>query len=92
MARDRYTCQYCGVQPGRAKLTLDHVVPRSHGGETRWENVVTACGPCNRRKGNRTPAEAAMTLHCQPRRPRYIALTLLEGAGAPEVWNKYMYF
>jgi hypothetical protein len=77
---------------GRARLTLDHVVPRSHGGETRWDNVVTACGPCNRRKGNRTPAEAAMTLHCQPRRPRYIALTLLEGTGAPEVWNKYMYF
>jgi 5-methylcytosine-specific restriction endonuclease McrA len=91
MARDGYTCQYCNGQPGRARLTLDHVVPRSKGGETRWENVVTACGPCNRRKGNRTPEEAGMPLPRQPRRPRYLAMTLLEGAGAPEVWNKYMY-
>lgn len=92
MARDHYTCQYCGVQPGKASLTLDHVLPRSRGGETRWDNVVTACGPCNRRKGNRTPDEAAMPLRSQARRPRYLALTLLEGTSAPEVWNKYMYF
>jgi 5-methylcytosine-specific restriction endonuclease McrA len=92
LARDHYACQYCNVQPGKAHLTIDHVVPRSRGGETHWENVVTACGPCNRRKGNRTPAEAGMFLLRQPRRPRYLALTLLEGAGAPEVWSKYMYF
>ena len=92
MARDHYTCQYCGGQPGKARLTVDHVVPRSRGGETHWENVVTACGPCNRRKGNRTPEEARMMLRCRPRRPRYLALSLLEGPGAPEVWNKYMYF
>ena len=92
LARDHYTCQYCKVQPGKAHLTLDHVVPRSRGGETHWENVVTACGPCNRRKGNRTPEEAGMFLRRRPRRPRYLALTLLEGAGAPEEWSKYMYF
>jgi 5-methylcytosine-specific restriction endonuclease McrA len=92
LARDQYTCQYCGAKPGRANLTIDHIVPRSRGGETLWENVVTACGPCNRRKGDRTPQEAKMPLKRQPRRPRYLALTLLEGARAPQVWNKYMYF
>jgi 5-methylcytosine-specific restriction endonuclease McrA len=92
LARDHYTCQYCQQQLGRANLTIDHVVPRSRGGETRWENVVTACGACNRRKGNRTPQEAKMPLHRQPRRPRYLALTLLEGARAHQTWNKYMYF
>jgi 5-methylcytosine-specific restriction endonuclease McrA len=92
LARDHYTCQYCGAQPGKANLTVDHVVPRSKGGDTCWENVSTACGPCNRRKGNRTPEEASMPLQHQPRRPRYLALTLLEGASAPQAWNKYMYF
>ncbi len=92
LARDHYICQYCNAQPGKAHLTLDHVVPRSRGGETRWENVVTACGACNRRKGDRTPEEAKMPLQRQPRRPRYLALTLLEEARAPQVWDKYMYF
>jgi 5-methylcytosine-specific restriction endonuclease McrA len=92
VARDHYTCQYCGIQPGRSNLTIDHILPRSRGGETRWENVVAACGPCNRRKGNRTPDEARMPLACRPRRPRYLALSLLEGSSAPQVWNKYMYF
>lgn len=92
LARDQYTCQYCGVQPGRAQLTMDHVVPRSRGGETCWENVVTACGPCNRRKGGRTPDEAQMPVLKVPRRPRYLALTLLEGSSAHETWDKYMYF
>ena len=92
LARDHYTCQYCRAQPGKAQLTIDHVLPRSRGGETTWENIVTACGHCNRRKCNRTPEEARMPLRRSPRRPRYLALTLLEGTGAHEVWNKYMYF
>jgi 5-methylcytosine-specific restriction endonuclease McrA len=92
LARDHYTCQYCNAQPGKARLTIDHVLPRSRGGETRWENVVTACAACNRRKGDRTPVEATMPLLRQPRRPRYLALTLLEEARAPQVWDKYMYF
>ena len=92
LARDHYTCQYCNAQPGKAHLTIDHVLPRSRGGETRWENVVTACAACNRRKGDRTPVEATMPLLRQPRRPRYLALTLLEEARAPQVWDKYMYF
>jgi 5-methylcytosine-specific restriction endonuclease McrA len=92
LARDHYTCQYCGAQPGKANLTVDHVLPRSRGGETTWENIVTACGPCNRRKGSRTPEEANLHLQSQPSRPRYLAITLLAGASTPEVWDKYMYF
>ncbi|MCD6288856.1 MAG: HNH endonuclease [Anaerolineae bacterium] len=90
MARDRYTCQYCGAQPGKAELTLDHVIPRSQGGETSWENVVTACRACNQRKGNRTPAQAGMKLLHKPRRPRYIALALIGEPVQFEVWGKYL--
>jgi 5-methylcytosine-specific restriction endonuclease McrA len=70
-ARDRNTCQYCGRRPQRAELNLDHVVPRSHGGVTSWENVVCSCVPCNLRKGGRTPDQAHMKLLRQPIRPRW---------------------
>ncbi len=90
LARDHYTCQYCGRQPARKDLTVDHIVPRSRGGRTTWENVVTACQRCNGHKGNRTPEEASMDVLCQPARPRYVALALVEGAEARHVWDKYL--
>lgn len=90
LARDMYTCQYCGSTPGRTELTLDHVIPRSRGGATSWENVVAACGPCNRRKGNRTPDEANMNLLSTPGRPRFVAVVMLGEASAHEVWSKYL--
>ncbi len=90
LARDLYTCQYCGGQPGRGELTVDHIVPRSRGGTTAWENVVAACGPCNRRKGNRTPEEANMKLLSTPARPRFIAVVLLGEAQGHEAWYKYL--
>lgn len=90
LSRDNYTCQYCGDQPGKAELTIDHVLPRSRGGAHMWENVVTACSPCNRRKGGRTPAEAGMALRREPFRPRYIAVALLGHAEVREVWEKYL--
>lgn len=89
-ARDQYVCQYCGVQLGRSELTIDHVIPRSQGGETTWENVVTACRRCNQRKGNRTPAQAGLRLRSRPRRPRYVALALMGEAAPHEVWQKYL--
>ena len=64
--RDHFTCQYCGVQPGSEELTLDHVIPRSQGGESRWENCVLACLACNKRKDNRTPQQARMRLRNKP--------------------------
>ncbi|HUN21867.1 MAG TPA: HNH endonuclease [Anaerolineales bacterium] len=65
--RDQYTCQYCGAQD--QPLTIDHVFPRHRGGKHVWENVVTACQSCNRRKGNRTLDEVHMPLRHLPRRP-----------------------
>ena len=64
--RDSFTCQYCGA---RGEMTFDHVIPRSKGGRTTWENVVAACGPCNLTKGARTLRQVGMTLRRRPRRP-----------------------
>ncbi|CAN1210106.1 HNH endonuclease [Tumidithrix helvetica PCC 7403] len=68
LRRDRQACQYCG---STKKLTLDHVIPRAQGGPHTWENVVTACEPCNLRKGNRTPLEANMPLRSKPKAPTH---------------------
>ncbi len=65
--RDRYTCQYCGRET--KELTLDHVLPRFRGGGHSWENVVSACTPCNHRKAGSTPREAGMRLHRIPTAP-----------------------
>jgi 5-methylcytosine-specific restriction endonuclease McrA len=89
--RDNFTCQYCGTTPGRGLLTLDHIMPRSRGGTTTWENVVAACRQCNMRKGSRTPEEAHMTLRKTPGRPHYVAFLLLSEANAKDVWRKYVY-
>jgi 5-methylcytosine-specific restriction endonuclease McrA len=67
--RDNYTCQYCGRQ--LKALTLDHVIPRSRNGAHTWENIVSACGHCNRKKAGRTPAEAGMKLLHQPVKPKF---------------------
>lgn len=69
-ARDQNRCQYCGRRFPTSELSVDHVVPRSQGGRTAWENVVCACVRCNVRKGGRTPEQAHMTLTHTPRRPR----------------------
>lgn len=75
-ARDRNTCQYCGVRFPRMELNLDHVVPRSAGGTSTWENVVCSCHACNRRKGGRTPSQAGMRLLHPPRRPEWTPFML----------------
>jgi hypothetical protein len=72
--RDRFTCCYCGSQPGPAELTIDHVVPKSRGGQSSWVNCVLACVDCNKRKAARTPAEAKMKLRSQPRRPNFMPI------------------
>ena len=77
--RDGSACQYCGDRKARSELNLDHVVPRSRGGMTTWENIVCACLECNRLKGGRTPEEAGMRLRRKPRRPSwtpFVARTL----------------
>jgi len=89
--RDRNQCQYCGARPPRDQMTIDHVVPRSRGGKTVWENVVLACSKCNARKGNRLPSECGMTLIRKPRKPHWLFATRFEFA--PEdrsVWQKFI--
>ncbi len=85
--RDGYRCMYCGSS---RNLTIDHVIPRSQGGGDTWENLVTACEPCNRRKGSRTPQQAGMQFLQPPRRPHYL-LFWLRGAGEVDPsWKPYL--
>ncbi len=91
--RDRFTCQYCGAT---GSLTFDHVVPRRLGGKTTWENIATACGPCNMKKGGRTPKQAHMTLHRTPIRPTSWQLQQKGKSYPPnflhETWRDWLYW
>ena len=87
-ARDGWRCVYCGSSSGR--LTLDHVLPRSRGGESVWENVVTSCAPCNLRKADRLPEEAEMTLLQPPRPPAPVLFIKLATPRVPPVWQRYL--
>jgi 5-methylcytosine-specific restriction endonuclease McrA len=69
-ARDNNQCQYCGKRFPTAELSLDHIVPRSQGGTSSWENIVCACVSCNVRKGGRTPKQAHMGLIRRPEKPK----------------------
>jgi 5-methylcytosine-specific restriction endonuclease McrA len=93
-ARDEFTCQYCARVYPTPELTFDHVVPVSKGGRKDWENIVTCCVGCNRRKGGRTPHEAAMSLVRPPRRPNAApAIRITIGLRqAPESWRDYLYW
>ena len=91
--RDSFSCQYCGSGDD---LTFDHVMPRSRGGRTTWRNIVTACAPCNLRKGGRTPAEAQMIPFYPPEQPSMFELQQLGRRFPPnhlhESWLDYLYW
>lgn len=87
--RDRYTCQYCGRQPGSAELTIDHVVPRSRGGTSCWENCVLACVDCNHLKADRTPEQAQMRMRHEPFRPTWRPF-YSDHAHRLESWSKFV--
>jgi len=90
-ARDKFTCQYCGSRPHRSQLNLDHVIPRSLGGKTSWENVVCSCVECNRRKGGRTPEQARLRLMRRPTRPRFSPLVNLVNTNAcHDQWHPFL--
>lgn len=69
--RDQFTCQYCGTALPATDLTIEHILPRSRGGPTSWENCVAACESCNSRKADKTPTEAGMKLRTVPARPNW---------------------
>ena len=94
LLRDRNTCQYCGEGLSAGDLTLDHVVPRSRGGASTWENLVACCHSCNRRKGNQLPNEAGMKLMREPHAfnlhtSRHIMRLM---GRSDDKWRKYLFY
>ncbi len=92
--RDKNRCQYCGRRLPATDLTFDHVTPASQGGRKDWENIVTCCIECNRRKGGKTPEQAGLQLIRSPKRPTFLpALRITLGIGdVPESWRDYLYW
>ena len=88
--RDNFTCQYCAKKFARQQLNLDHVIPRSKGGRTSWENIVCSCVKCNLTKGGRTPAEAHMKLLTAPKRPSWHSLTPTLGKIPYKEWIPFV--
>ena len=87
-ARDGWACQYCGTSHG--SLTVDHVIPRSKGGGSTWENIVTCCAPCNRRKGDRLPKQADMHPRVVPKPPPATIFVHVATPRVPDQWQRYL--
>ncbi|MGR3810864.1 HNH endonuclease [Jiulongibacter sp. NS-SX5] len=85
--RDGNKCVYCGT---RRELTLDHVLPKSRGGKTNWDNLVAACKRCNGRKGDCTPEEAMMPLTVKPFKPTFVTFLRDYSGSAAKVWAPYL--
>lgn len=104
--RDCYRCQYCGKRPASDEITVDHVLPRSQGGLTTFENTVLACVSCNKKKDNRTPEQAGMPLfryvkkgeiwekqfYRRPKTPRWNPAFAVRRQKLPKSWNKFLQF
>lgn len=89
LKRDNHTCQYCG---SKSSLTVDHVHPKSRGGQDTWENLTTACVKCNNKKGNRTPKEANMVLISEPYKPSYHGFLKTTIGKTEKEWEQFLYF
>ncbi|MEM7245506.1 MAG: HNH endonuclease [Acidobacteriota bacterium] len=91
-ARDGHRCQYCSATPGSEELNLDHVHPTSRGGPSSWENVVTCCVRCNRRKADRRPEDVGMSLLRKPKKPRWHPLheVVRDGRERPAEWRHFV--
>lgn len=90
MVRDGYTCQYCGDQLYNGELTVDHIIPRSKGGKTAWENVVAACIKCNQAKSNHCLKDAPVTLSKIPKKPSYRTMIRLRFKNSNKSWTSYL--
>ncbi|NOZ08958.1 MAG: HNH endonuclease [FCB group bacterium] len=89
LKRDHYTCQYCGKT--NVPMTLDHIIPRRRGGKETWENIVTACMPCNEKKGFRTPRESNMKLLRIPKKPTRITFFQQHVKKHQQAWKQYLF-
>lgn len=87
MKRDAYQCLYCG---STKNLTLDHMIPKSRGGDSSWTNLVTACMRCNTKKGDRTPEEAGLKLKENPRKPSLVAFLAANAGSFDQTWAMYL--
>ena len=90
--RDNYICQYCGKKPQLKDLTIDHVVPKTKGGQSVWTNIVACCSKCNLRKGDKTPKQAGMSLLALPKKPYYYPYLLIKKCANEsdlEVWKQF---
>lgn len=91
LARDNFQCQYCAQSLTSREATLDHVIPRSQGGITSWDNIVCCCSACNRKKGGRTPGEAKMALLQHPVRPDWLPVLSINLNGRiPISWHNFL--
>ena len=86
--RDNHRCQYCGIS---TNLTIDHIIPKSKGGEDSWENLTTACIKCNNKKGDRTPVEAKMQLYNKPKKPSHITFIKNFAGKIDKDWKPYLF-
>jgi 5-methylcytosine-specific restriction endonuclease McrA len=94
LLRDHYTCQYCGKVFNPSDLTLDHVIPKSRGGSSNWDNLVACCKRCNNRKGNATPEEVGMKLVKRPQSfSMHVNRQIMRYLGRTDAaWRKYLYY
>lgn len=89
--RDAHTCQYCGKVPPKEELTIDHVIPRSRGGRTTWENVVLACLRCNMKKGSKLVNEAGLKLRTEPKKPHWMVCSQFQvKSPVSSLWQKFL--
>lgn len=93
-ARDKYRCQYCNRKGKMKDFTFDHVIPKSRGGKTCWENIVTCCTLCNSKKRDLTPQEAGMRLKRRPKQPEWLPSVNIRvsQSSVPEAWRDYLYW
>lgn len=89
LIRDNSECQYCNKKLNRKRFTVDHVIPRSKGGKTSWENLVACCAKCNTLKGDKSPKEVALTLKKTPVQPKVNLFRYIHGE-TPEAWLDFL--
>lgn len=92
LTRDGWKCQYCGTDLDTKTVTYDHLVPKSKGGKTCWENIVSACDSCNRKKSNLMLSETNMTLKKKPKKPVWLPIVVQSVGSVPKEWKSYLYW